>query len=518
MAKATKSKKSSIRQRFSALSHQQKIAISVLTVAVFSFVGAYVLNHSFASIQPKRPLSQYQLPSSTDGHRMIQTDATLEVITGDAPYYWAMQSSFINVTGAFPTGSLYMGLQNRGSRVKDGSLGKTAVFSIFGATIYGSPGDCDIQQNNFDGYGGIGGTSCRIAYDWIVGRKYTFRASYTGTSNLGRYWSGYIVDTVTGVSTKIADINIPNTWSNGLNSTPVVWLEYFAFWPNTCAEIPVAQVRFTNPTSDHGPSTGDPANYLPSGAECTNATYTNGNGYVVQRNGTATSFTVPGTSPTPTTDTTKPSPPTTVNATANAYNKATVVWSGASDNVGIKKYYVVRNSATIAALGNVDNYVDTSVAASKTYSYSIIAEDAAGNKSSASVIKSVTTPAAPVSATALPTTTTTTLAPPSNPLLSAVNYNNSNIWWYVRAKWTPPTNTTGITGYKVEVLKNGSLVQSQNLSASATGADIKNLAQGGYLLKVYSVGNNGLQSAAVSKPFTTTCQSLFWVFTTCTVQ
>lgn len=65
-------------------------------------------------------------------------------------------------------------------------------------------------------------------------------------------------------------------------------------------------------------------------------------------------------------------------------------WNASTDNVGVTGYRVYRDGAVIANVAGT-SYVDTSVVASTTYSYTVAAHDAAGNFSGQSAAAVVTT-------------------------------------------------------------------------------------------------------------------------------
>jgi Calcineurin-like phosphoesterase/Purple acid Phosphatase, N-terminal domain len=95
-------------------------------------------------------------------------------------------------------------------------------------------------------------------------------------------------------------------------------------------------------------------------------------------------------------DTTPPTAPGNLTATATGPTSVQLGWTASTDNVGVTGYGIYRNGATTplaTVAGNVTSYVDNSVTASTSYSYTVKAKDAAGN-STASTPASVTTPAA----------------------------------------------------------------------------------------------------------------------------
>ncbi|MGH2978711.1 MAG: DUF7594 domain-containing protein [Solirubrobacterales bacterium] len=94
-------------------------------------------------------------------------------------------------------------------------------------------------------------------------------------------------------------------------------------------------------------------------------------------------------------DSEAPGAPGNLNAEATAHDRVDLTWDAATDNVGVTGYEVFRDGVSIATLDAVTSYADTGVAAAAEYDYTVKAIDAAGNRSEASNIDSVTTPAAP---------------------------------------------------------------------------------------------------------------------------
>jgi hypothetical protein len=100
-------------------------------------------------------------------------------------------------------------------------------------------------------------------------------------------------------------------------------------------------------------------------------------------------------------DTTPPSAPTELVATADGSSQINLSWTASSDNVGIAGYVVYRNGVQVATLGpTVTAYGDTGLTAQTNYSYYVVAHDPAGNVSAHS---------ATVNATTAPIQTTTTV-------------------------------------------------------------------------------------------------------------
>jgi chitodextrinase len=134
-----------------------------------------------------------------------------------------------------------------------------------------------------------------------------------------------------------------------------------------------------------------------------------------------------------TADTTPPTTPAGLAATAAAYNKVNLSWSSSTDNVGVTGYNIVRNGTTIAqTIGTT--YSDVTVAPSTSYTYQVIAFDAAGNNSGLSNSAAVTTPAAPDT------------TPPSAPTsLSATAASSTQI----NLAWAASSDNIGVTSYDI---------------------------------------------------------------------
>jgi chitodextrinase len=92
-------------------------------------------------------------------------------------------------------------------------------------------------------------------------------------------------------------------------------------------------------------------------------------------------------------DTTPPSTPTGVSATAISQTRVDLAWSASVDDIAVTGYDILRNGTKIATSATT-TFSDTTVAAGTTYSYSVDAYDAAGNISASSAPATVSTPAA----------------------------------------------------------------------------------------------------------------------------
>jgi chitodextrinase len=96
------------------------------------------------------------------------------------------------------------------------------------------------------------------------------------------------------------------------------------------------------------------------------------------------------------TDTQAPTTPAGLTATSMSAGAVTLTWQGSTDNVGVAGYTVYRNGTVLGSVsGSSTTYTDATAGSATTYSYTVDAYDAAGNRSPQSAPLSVTTTAAP---------------------------------------------------------------------------------------------------------------------------
>jgi len=112
----------------------------------------------------------------------------------------------------------------------------------------------------------------------------------------------------------------------------------------------------------------------------------------VQYTSDPVTVTVSNAPPPPPQDTTPPSVPTGLTASAVSSSQINLSWAASSDNVGVSGYRVYRGGTQIATT-SVTSFTDTGLSASTTYTYAVAAFDAAGNLSAQSSPASATTPA-----------------------------------------------------------------------------------------------------------------------------
>jgi chitodextrinase len=77
-----------------------------------------------------------------------------------------------------------------------------------------------------------------------------------------------------------------------------------------------------------------------------------------------------------------PSAPTNLHATSITSSTVSLAWTASTDNIGVAGYQVKRNGNTITTVTS-PSYTDTGLTSATTYSYTVVAVDAAGNASAA---------------------------------------------------------------------------------------------------------------------------------------
>jgi len=159
-------------------------------------------------------------------------------------------------------------------------------------------------------------------------------------------------------------------------------------------------------------------------------------------------------------DTTAPSTPSGLIATAISASRINLSWSPSSDNVGVTGYNIFRNGAmVISVAGNVTAFQDSFLLANTTYVYTVRAVDGAGNVSGQS---------AAVSATTSGTADTTPPSTPTGLIGNAISPSQINL------SWSASTDNDVVANYRV--YRNGAFLvsvattshQDIGLSASTT--------------------------------------------------
>jgi len=132
------------------------------------------------------------------------------------------------------------------------------------------------------------------------------------------------------------------------------------------------------------------------------------------------------------TDTTPPTVPTGVTATANRSTEIDVSWSPSSDAGGVAGYTIYRNGAAVGT-STTTSFADTGLTASTTYSYTVDAIDTSNNRSAQS--------SPPVTATTAADTTVPTA--PTTLTANAVSASRVDL------SWSASSDPEGVNGYRI---------------------------------------------------------------------
>jgi chitodextrinase len=177
-------------------------------------------------------------------------------------------------------------------------------------------------------------------------------------------------------------------------------------------------------------------------------------------------------------DQTAPTPPTNLAAQALA-NPARVLlnWTAATDTAGVAGYEVSRDG-TVIGTSPTPSFTDVGVTGSTTYAYSVVAYDAAGNRSDPATVQ----------------VTTAETVPPSAPTGLTVKGLSRPV--QVQLAWQAATDDTGVTEYRV--YRNGS-VTATSTSTSYRDAAVKPRTKYRYFVTALDqAGNESPASATVS--------------------
>lgn len=163
-------------------------------------------------------------------------------------------------------------------------------------------------------------------------------------------------------------------------------------------------------------------------------------------------------------DTTAPTAPSSLTATASGTTTINLSWPASTDNVGVTGYRIERCTGASCtnflqiATSTGTTYSNTGLTASTSYRYRVRANDAAGNASAYSPIATATT------ASGADTT------PPTAPsgLTAAASTSSS-----ISLSWTASTDNVGVTGYQVERCTSAGCSNFAQI-ATATGTTFSN--------------------------------------------
>ncbi|WP_088825953.1 lytic polysaccharide monooxygenase [Listeria goaensis] len=178
----------------------------------------------------------------------------------------------------------------------------------------------------------------------------------------------------------------------------------------------------------------------------------------------------------PSSDSEAPTQPTQLKRTMATANSIAFSWKASTDNVGVAKYTVYRNGVKVGETAGT-SYTDKNLQSEKAYTYTVVAEDFSGNKSTVSQPLTLSTTQVPAVDTVAPTA-------PAN--LHVMGQKESS----VSLMWNAASDNVRVSQY--EVYRNGKKVKT---TASTMFEDV-NLVKGNYDYTVYAVDAAGNRSKA----------------------
>ena len=181
-----------------------------------------------------------------------------------------------------------------------------------------------------------------------------------------------------GSSSAAQDVQITNTGSVGVSVSSLTTTGPFTISQNYCQ---------SNGGWNGVMAPGTHCDVLVSFAPVAGGSATGTLSIIAATRASAVSFTGTGVVPA---DTTLPSTPTGLTATAVSSSQVTLTWSPSTDNVGVAGYKVFQNGTQIATV-STSGYQDAGRSPATTYTYTVAAYDAAGNASAQSSPASATT-------------------------------------------------------------------------------------------------------------------------------
>ena len=179
-------------------------------------------------------------------------------------------------------------------------------------------------------------------------------------------------------------------------------------------------------------------------------------------------------------DTQNPTAPSSLVSTGKTNSTVDLSWAASTDNVGVTGYDIYKNGTKIKSVVGTSTSV-SGLSASTTYSFYVVAYDAAGNYSDESNVLEVTTDSDPD--TENPTA-------PSSLAFANVTQISADL------SWNASTDNIGVTGYKV--YKDGALIASPTGTSYSVNALSAGTVYEFYVTAVDAAGNVSSESNTVT--------------------
>ncbi len=214
-----------------------KSALIARTARVSALVALWLVATLVATTSAHAAYAGWQFQGPGDG--FVNIDQVIVVQVKAPTTFFAEQFGF---TGTSSNG--YIGLQTDGGRL-DGSIGETAIFSLWDATA-AAPGPgarCQTFTGEGEGY------SCRLAYPFVTGTPYQLRVWRLEADRSGQWWGGWVTDLSTNWQSYLGKIRVPHR-SRPLIGGPLNFIEYFGPGVANCGRVPRSTAYFTQPAAD----------------------------------------------------------------------------------------------------------------------------------------------------------------------------------------------------------------------------------------------------------------------------
>ncbi|MBI5230064.1 MAG: PKD domain-containing protein [Candidatus Magasanikbacteria bacterium] len=272
------------------------------------------------------------------------------------------------------------------------SQGTVGTLYYFSSTLYPDPDGSSVQAVFDFGDGSpnftsglayppsFAGMSFDASHSWSSAGTYSIKVKAVDSTGLSSSWSSSATITIGAPPNPPT----PAATANGNNVTIT--------WTSGSPNVTGFKIYRTNPNgSVTAPGPGDWGSTIRSYTD-TNVpdgtysyymqAYSGGGGtpMFLSSNSNIVRVTVSGGA-----DTTAPSTPTGLSATAISSSQINLTWTASTDDVGVAGYKIYRSGSQIATVSSSTSYADTGLFyANNSYTYNIAAYDAAGNISALS--------------------------------------------------------------------------------------------------------------------------------------
>ncbi|HSW85415.1 MAG TPA: Ig-like domain-containing protein [Candidatus Saccharimonadales bacterium] len=236
-----------------------------------------------------------------------------------------------------------------------------------------------------DGLTKAADTASPYTYTWdsslVTNGSHTITA--VATDAAGNTASNSVVVNVSNGDTS------PPTQPANLTSTANAYNKVTLNWTASTDNVGVAGYYIVRNGTTIAQTTGSAATYVDSTVNAQTSYNYQVMAYDTAGNTSTLSLASNVTTP-PAPESSPPTQPTNLVATAASTSQINLTWNASSDNIGVTGYDVYRNGTKIAT-SSTNSFGDLGLAPATSYSYYVIARDAAGNSSLASNTASATT-------------------------------------------------------------------------------------------------------------------------------